>query len=321
MPVDAIWNAEWLNQNANRFYPISEEASNKDVTGSFEIPRDLIVDLVWPVQTAAIVQSDRFYVYSIAIFGSGITITLGYHIVGDPEGVPIGSVSIPSDTHQTNQSYFIAGTGTDFYDSVGKITIGNLDNSLGVAGYYKFDLNGARLESTVVRPNLRGVSAIILINGEDVSDPLAGDIELVAGTNIRLVPTPSAGPGYNPQIRIDAITGAGLVQDCSCSGTRPADAPCIRTINGIPPDNDGNFTLQGDDCLELEPIENGININDKCSEACCGCEELKKILGDLDILNAQVSTLESFASKLNAQVDAAVINLLASKSGDLPCNP
>lgn len=318
MPVDAIWNAEWLNQNSQRNYPVSEEATSKDISGTFEIPQDLIVDLVWPVQTAAIVQSDRFYVHSIAIFGTGVTITLGYHVVGNPEGTPIGAVSIAIATHQENQSYFISGTG-EFYDSVGKITIGKLSNSLLTAGYYKFDLNGARLESTVVRPNLRGVSAVILVNGEDRSDPLAGDIELVAGTNIRLVPNPN--PGGNPQIRIDAISGAGLVQDCGCEGKLPADAPCIRTINGIPPDNNGNFLLEGDACLTLTALPTGLAIKDGCSTACCGCDELQKIVADLGTMNLQITTLESFASSLTAQVNAAIINLLASKSGDLPCAP
>jgi hypothetical protein len=163
------------------------------------------------------------------------------------------------------------------------------------------------------------VSAVILVNGEDRSDPLVGDIELVAGTNIRLVPNPN--PGGNPQIRIDAITGAGLTQDCSCAGKLPADAPCIRTINGIAPDANGNFTLLGDSCLILTAITNGLQITDKCSSSCCGCDELQKVVSDLDQMNLQITTLESFASQLNAQVSAALINLLASKSGELPCSP
>lgn len=317
MPPGKVWNAEWLNQNSQRHYPIAEGASLKDATGTFSLPLDLIVDLVWPVHAAANVQADRFYVHSVAIFGDGITITLGYHIVGNVSGDPIGSVSVARTTHQENQSYFINGIG-DFYDSIGKITIGRLDNVLSSGGLYNFELDGARLEPTVVRPNLRGVSAVVLVNGEDRSDPIFGDIEFVAGTNVRLVPNPNT--GGNPQIRIDAIQGAGLNQECDCSDQLPTDASCIRTINGIPPDDAGDFKLLGDECLQLNAADHGIEIVDSCSQACCGCSELEKIVQDLELLMVQVNTLDSLTNKLDSTVNTAMVNLIASKSSDLPCD-
>lgn len=316
MPLGKVWNVEWLNQNSQRNYPISEGASRKDVTGTFELPLDLIVDLVWPVQASANVEADRFYVHSITVFGDGVTIALGYQLPDALEGTPIGSVSVARATHQQNQSYFISGVG-DFYDSIGKITIGNLTNVLSSGGLYTFDLAGARLEPTVIRPNLRGVSALVLVNGDDRSDPISGDVEFVAGTNVRLVPNPN--PGGNPQIRLDAIQGAGLNQECDCSGDLPQDAPCIRTINGIPPDANGNFTLLGDDCFQMEGMDHGISIKDLCSQACCGCQELEKIVQDLEQLATQVNTLDKLTGKLDATVTVALVNLLASKSSDLPC--
>lgn len=317
MPPQGVWNAEWLNQNSQRNYPIAEGANLKDVTGTFELPLDLIVDLVWPVQASATIEADRFYVHSVVIFGDGVTITLGYHAVGDPEGVPIGSVSVAAAVHQVNQSYFINGIG-DFFDSIGKITIGKLDTTLLSGGLYNFDLSGSRLETTVVRPNLRGVSAVILVNGDDRSDPIFGDLEFLAGTNVRLVSNPN--PGGNPQVRIDAIQGAGLNQTCDCSDQLPEDASCIRTINGIPPDENGNFTLLGDDCLNLAAIANGLQLLDKCSQACCGCQELEKIVSDLEQLLIQVNTLDKLTNRLDATVNTAMVNLLASKSSELPCD-
>ena len=318
MPPGKVWNVEWLNQNSQRNFPIAEGVNREDVTGTFKLPLDLIVDLVWPVHAAADVQADRFYIHSVTIFGTGLTITLGYHIVGDLNGSPIGSVSVASATHTLNQSYFISGIG-DFYDSIGKITIGNLTNTLTAGGLYNFNLLTARLESTIIRPNLRGVSAIILVNGSDRSDPIFGDVELVSGTNTRLVT--NANPGGNPQIRIDAIQGAGLNQECDCSDQLPEDAPCIRTINGIPPDEAGNFNLLGDDCFQLEAIDNGLQVIDACSQACCGCEELEKIIQDIETLSIQINTLDNLTSRLDSTVNSALVNVLISKSGDLPCDP
>ena len=317
MPPGKIWNVEWLNQNSQRNYPIAEGVNRKDVTGTFELPTDLIVDLVWPVHAAATVQSDRFFVHSVTMFGEGLTITIGYHIDGNPEGDPIGSVSVARATHTINQSYFINGIG-DFFDSIGKITIGSLDNALSTGGLFNFDLSGARLESTVIRPNLRGVSAVVLVNGDDRSDPIFGDIEFAAGTNIRLVPNDN--PGGNPQIRIDAIRGAGLNQECDCSDQLPLDAEPIRTINGIPPDENGNFNLLGDECLQLTPIDNGLQMEDECSQACCGCDELEKIIQDMELLAVQINTLDNLTSRLDGSVNTAMVNLIASKSSDLPCD-
>ena len=36
MPLDGLWNIEWLNQNSQRNYPLSEEASLKDLTGTWQ---------------------------------------------------------------------------------------------------------------------------------------------------------------------------------------------------------------------------------------------------------------------------------------------
>ena len=126
MTLDGNWNIEWLNQNSQRNYPLSEEASLKDTTDSYTLPLDLVVDLVWPVHADASVETDKFHIHSLAIFGNGVSITIGY------DGTAIGSMSVSATTHVRNQSYFISGTG-DFHDSVGKITIGSLDNAMSSA--------------------------------------------------------------------------------------------------------------------------------------------------------------------------------------------
>jgi hypothetical protein len=312
-----------LNQNAQRNYPLSEEADLRDVTGTIKLPLDLIVDLVWPVQAASSVQSDRFYIHSMAMFGTAITITMGYMqppslangFVDTP--LAIGSVSVSRDTHQRNQSYFIHGAG-EFSDSVGKITIGDLDNVANIGGSYTFDLSGSRIEPTAVRPNLRGVSALVLVNGSDRSQQLTGDIEFVTGQNVDLQVTTSAITG-NPQIRISALNGLALNEECECSNT-PTTAQPIRTVNGIPSDTlSRDFKLLGDDCLQFEAIEGGLRIVDKCSSSCCGCNELNTILTDLETMNIQINTMSGLYDQMNAQVSTAMVAALASKTNELPC--
>ena len=309
MPPSAIWNIEWLNQNSQRNYPLSEEASLLDTSGSFSLPLDLVVDLVWPVHATATIEPDKFHIYNLSIFGNGISLTLGY------DGTPIGTVSVSADTHARNQSYFISGTG-DFHDSVGKITIGELTNTMAAAGSYSFNLSGARLEPTVIRPDLRGVTGFVLVNGSDRSELLTGDVEFIAGRNFRL--TPVINPGENSQIRFDAISGEGLNENCNCDNIPDIGEP-IRTINGVGPDENGNFTLQGSDCMQIQASGTGLSIEDVCSNPCCGCDELRPIVNTINQLNDQVSTLGAFTARMEAEVAAALLNLLASKTGELPC--
>ncbi|HDL85040.1 MAG TPA: hypothetical protein ENH11_01705 [Candidatus Acetothermia bacterium] len=313
MPFGAgIWNVQWLNANSQRNYPLSEEATLVDTSGSFHLPLSLIVDLVWPVHATAAVESDKFHLYNVSVFGEGITLTFGY------DGTPIGSVSVSQTTHIINQSYFISGIG-DFYDSVGKITIGDLTGILSTGGSYNFNVAGGRLEPTVIRPNLKGVTAIIVINGQERSEPLFGDVELAQGRNIEFTVTDV--PGGNPRIRIDATATDDLNEDCAC-GNLTSDAPAIRTVNGVYPDDTGNIELvSADDCLliEADGSANIVKFTDQCSKSCCGCDELNAVVTDLNLLNVEISTLSGVSSRLEVAVSAALTNLLASRTGELPC--
>jgi hypothetical protein len=318
-----LWNVPWLNQNAQRNYPLSEEASGYDVTGTFQIPLDLIVDFIWPVQASADTQTDRFFIHSIALFGAGVAISVGYmqlpSLDNGNQDTPtiVGSVSVARDTHQRNQSYYIHGVG-DFYDSVGKITIGDLDNLDNLGGSYTFDLAGARLEPTVIRPNLRGVSAIVLVNGNDRSAPITGDIEFTTGQNIELQAGTSPISGL-PQIKISARNGLALNEECECTNTAAKGEP-IRSINGISADPlTGDFKLIGDDCLKLEPSQGGLKIVDECSKSCCGCDELAAILTDLEEMNLQINTMDGLYNQLSSQIQNAMGALIASKTNELPC--
>jgi len=307
-----IWNVPWLNENSQRNYPLSEEATLKDVTGSFKLPLSLIVDFVFPVHATFDIEPDLFHLLNVGIFGDVVTITIGYN------GSPIGSVSVSTTTHEINQSYFIHGSG-DFFDSIGKITVGDLTETVAAGGSYNFDVAGGRFEPTTIRPNIKGVTAMVAVTGQDRSDYLQGDIELVAGRNIEFTVVNT--PGENPRIRIDAVSSTGLEEDCIC-GNLTEDGQCISTINGVAPDADGNIELvSADDCLEIATGsgEAQLLFRDKCSKSCCGCEELDTVVSDMNILQAEISAISGVANRLDASVSSALINLISSKTNDLPC--
>ena len=101
-----------------------------------------------------------------------------------------------------------------------------------------------------------------MVNGTETSEPLTGHIVLTAGSNMRL--TPILVEGQDPQIRFDAISGEGLIELCVCSDEVEIGPP-IRVINSVAPLPNGDFTLLGNDCLEITPLEHGLQLIDKCS--------------------------------------------------------
>jgi len=309
------WNLEWLNHNSQRGYPLAEDATKVDTSGNFTLPDDFIVGLYLPIQGTMNVDPSLFFLRSISIFSTGYNISIAYHN-SDADPTIVTSTNIAKSTHEENNSYALAGIN-EFDDTVGKIVIGSISTLEDVGeAQYLFDYDDGKLDSDVVRPMIRGISSIVLINGTEESERIYGDIELQAGTNIRLTPILLA--GEDPTIRIDAIEGEGVVDDCVCE-EEPPTGPGIRRINGVPPTTSGDFTLLGDDCLAIEPISFGLQLKDICSDPCCGCEELEVIVGDLERFGEAATTLQNFVNRLEAEVAQFHAVVLGSRLNDRGC--
>lgn len=309
------WNLQWLNHNAQRSYPFTDEATQRDLSDSISIPDSFIVALYMPVHAALDVEPQRFYLQQLGVFPTGLTISIGYDDESGDQPV-VATVNVPTSTHTENRSYALSGVD-DFDDTVGKLVVGNLDEINDVpAGLYTFDRTGAGLETDCIRPMIRGVVSISVVNSlNSRSERLYGDIELIAGNNMRI--TASQVAGQDPQIRWDAIDGEGLNDDCICE--EEPEGECIRTINGIPPLPDGNFRIIGDDCITITPITNGIQLEDLCSSPCCGCEELDALVRQIDRFADGVVTLDTFVANLGSEVTEMSGVVLGSRLGDQGC--
>ena len=118
-------------------------------------------------------------------------------------------------------------------------------------------------------------------------------------------------------IVFDAIDGAGLNNNCICVDNSLGS--CIQTIDQIGPTPDGDFTVLGSDCLTVQPITNGIQLVDSCSQPCCGCTELETVTQALAQFGAQATTLENFLVSLEARVTQMDQVVLGSTLGDRGC--
>ena len=304
MPL-GIWDPEWLSANSQRNYPLSESATGKDTTGTFTLPPDVITSLIWSTHESDTTDSTKFHLSSVVVLANSIILGFGY------DGTTVATVTVLATAHSENDLYKMVGSGADFFDSVIKITVGKLDNILQQpAGSWVFDVAGGRLEPTVIRPDVRSISSVVIKNQQSTSAPLQHEIELAAGSNIRMTVSTVGGV---PQVRIDAISGEGLIEGCECAG-RSTGTP-IQRINGVSADALGNFTLLGDACLALSNIANGQQLTDSCSQPCCGCAELEVLTQAAQTIQNKLASLDSYSQQLASVIQQLQNTILVSKIG------
>lgn len=314
MPI-GNWNLQWLNHNSQRAYPLADWGTGIDRTGTVQIPTDFILALYFPVHAGINVAPDKFYLQTLGIYPTGYSVVIGYDD-GTASPPIVANVNIAKSGHTEYRTYALSGAD-NFDDSVGKIVIGSLASiDLLPPGIYTFEPAATPLETDAITPIIQGVSSLTVVNGTDRSDRITGDIELAAGTNMRIVA--NLVEGRAPQIVFSAISGEGLNATCNCEGETTGEP--IRFINGIPPLSDGNFRIVGSKCLEITPIANGLLFTDSCSQPCCsGSAELDALLQQIQRFATGVTTLENFANTLSGQVTQMNQIVLGSSLGDGAC--
>ena len=284
---------EWADHNTERSYPLTVDSSKKDSSGSFVIPDDFLVGMSLAVNVSSNIKPNYFYISKIGVFPQGFTLTVSYDDGSLKEVVATANIS--RNAYKKYEWYRLTGVGA-FSDTVGHVQLGNLDGvDSQPAGLFEFDKDSARLEADVIKPVLRGVTSIRIKNGNNLSAPIYGHVVLSAGQNTKIESSVSSGV---TTIVINAIEGEGLNDDCLCE----SEAPCIKTINRIPPASDGNFTITPGTCIDIQALGNGLQISDTCSEPCCGCEELETITNELVNLGNRIQTAERVAQELSAKI-------------------
>lgn len=309
-------NIEFLNHNAQRRYPLADDAEGVDGTGAFRLPDDFLVEMRFPVHAGMNVGPAGFYLQSVAAFAGGYGLTVGYQPADGSDPVVVASALIPRQNFTRNSTFVLGGVG-DFADTHGFVTIGRLENiDDQPPGYWEFALSATRLDPDATDPYIRGISSITCVNGDQRSVPLYGDIELVAGPNMQIIPI--LVEGQDPVIKFSAISGEGTVETCVCEGDAAQTEP-IKKINGVTPTNSGDLNIVGSDCVQIVAIPNGIRIVDVCSQPCCGCVELERITQDMERLGIQVAGVTQFVDRLQESVNTMDLVVLGAKLNDRGC--
>jgi len=278
---------EWLNENSLRAFPFKENSSRSD--GTVVIPNDFIVDMAFVVPVAT---TNTFYLKSLMVSAAQIT-----GVIANQSENNVGTFSIPVDSHIQNTGYAIIGAGT-YSDARGRIVIGNLKGITSELpeGIYTYTIDATPFELSAIRPDLRRVRGIKVKKADgSISEVIAGIVQLTAGSNV-VLENPS--PGV---IKINALGNDGFIEECGDCLNRFVPPDPIRTINGVPGDENGNVNLiSTEQCLEVVPdgSTNSVKLLDKCSQPCCGCTELEFVTTTLSTLKDSLTKLENLAQEL-----------------------
>jgi hypothetical protein len=171
-----------------------------------------------------------------------------------------------------------------------------------------FDFSGnpeaTRLVVSCVRPLLKGINGIVIRDSAgNVSDVLSGTVTFQAGTNVTLVYDPDTGV-LTVSSRVIASQSELTAAGCGCDETVEGPQTPIKTINGIPPDANGNFVLEGRNDTVIQPLEagNGVSIHDDSAEPCCACDQLTELKTGLTAVEGSRAQMLMVAEQLQARL-------------------
>jgi hypothetical protein len=296
---------EYLAANAGRSYPISEFAGRRDISGSVALPDDLLADArvnALPVYASA----GTFFVSRVELTASLAAVSLSF-APADPDAPArlIAVVSIDPRTARFGDFAAFRGEGEDA-SVTGTLTFGDLGSALAaLSGQWEFAVDQTPLEPDAVSVGQPSVRFVELYNGGSLVGVFPDALRLVAGRNVSFTRIDET------TVRMDAQDGLNVPAADECAGAVEA-APPIRTINGIPPDANGNFNLLGDECIVISPDAASVKISDACSKSCCGCDELQQLVEAQRQTETQVRAMQAQIDFVNGQVQAMLGNLAAA---------
>ena len=273
-------NLDFLNLNSIRNYPIKDGLDCTSVDGFFTIPADLIVDISIAA-TGSITDT---------LFVSSINNTSSYIIVeiSTSAGNIVGTFYIPANT--ANYTDIPLTPSLALPNSVGMLTVGTLATIVQQpTGIFTFTVDDTALLSRVYCPITTGINYLTFVDSNNNSVSLTNNVTIQAESNLRF-------RYLNNIIYLDAGEGLGLNSACDNSATP------VKTINGITPDSNGNFTIIPENCVSIDTAEYGLVLNDTCGQPCQGCSTVSTLTDRVISVESNLLTLRDYVTSLNSAI-------------------
>jgi hypothetical protein len=306
--------AEWLDRNQHRVFPLEDSMTGEDATGSFTIPMSFLADIFLCV--APDTDITAYYIKSIIVRRYTIDVEIGYD--GDDEALTVGWFTKITHDQAINSSYNFEPSDQLVEDNKvftimsGVLIVGSVEAILTFPGQWSFTSDKTSLLSTRVTTGLAGVTSVML--GSDI---YKGKIALKEGSGVRLTPsydadnnrtiiTISADVGNLTDVDIPLTNDASILANLTALYGTP-----IVNINGVPPDSDGNFTLQPIDCTTLTSIGTGLSIENPCSLPCCDKSVLDDAYTSIAELNLRYARMEGYYQSIGRNVNELQSRMIA----------
>jgi hypothetical protein len=280
-----VTNEQWYDAHSDRAYPLVDQASRLDTTGTFQLPNDVIVD----ARLSAPAALDAwFYISELRAYGAGLVLTIAANGVGAVATVTIPQLAIADYTRFTI-------VGLPGHANVGGVlVVGFGVQRLAVQlGTYAFDAAATRFLPTLVVPAGDSVTSIIFRDSFGVDTRVTGDVVLVAGANAVL-------SAAGQTISIGMSTGVVIESPCGCYDTGGRLRDPVRSINGVTPDAAGNISIIAGGCADLVAVSNGLKLTDTCAQPCCGAPEMQLLAQAARDLDRFLSTQANKSAELEA---------------------
>ena len=277
-------NLDFLNLNSLRNYPIKDDLSRVSNDGLLTIPNTLIVDLVLSSPSNDLLT---LYISRVSYNSSNLLIEISANTIG-VFGTFQTSLPLVDDNID-----IVMTAGSLFPLATGIITIGSTDDLANLpVGDFEFGLTNTALLMRVYGPGSQGINYLSFTDTKGNNSVLTGYIQLIGNSNIQF-------RGTGGSIYIDAGENLGLNKDCAS-----ANVP-ITSINGIPADASGNFTLIPQACVGIDIAQAGLVISDSCGQPCLGCSEINTLTTQVNGLESSIIDIKAFAQNLQAAINQA----------------
>jgi len=314
---------EFSDQNMHRVYPLEDDSSGEDTTGTFTIPTDLMTDMFLCAPNIAGLDKTFFYIRNITIRRHFIDIAMGYSGLAEDIGV-FRNIDPSADRH-TSYDFVpsklqTVGPLAPLYCSTGQVTIGDASTTAALAGSWSFDYANSHISSARISQGLRNVQYISVNNRL-----FTGEVKLKEGANVTLdVDTQDVGGTDVTTITINAslpadATVLDLQDDTDVLNALIAQYGIpILTVNGLNPDGSRNFTITGGDCTVVENNTNGVTISNPCASP-CGDEDTQadQLLDSISNLDLRYARLNSNLSETGKEVNDLALKVAGLGAADV----
>lgn len=322
---------EWLDGNMHRNYPIADSCTCESASG-IVLPSSFLADIDINVPlTADSTANERFFVSAVLRHGAYVSVEISFRtadgtdivcamsdpislalrntdpITGDQaNGVPsrtiaLAPVAVADGDYKWLESLtgsLVVGTCADMQDT------GNLT--------FPFLRDGNEVSTILsVRVHLvdAGITSITAIGTNGTTSVIHNNMILQAGDGVDFE-TSTAADG-TPVLLIKRVSTAADSQPRYTSVEDVIDAVFaqigqpITSINGLPPTEDGNFEIAGDDCTAVsESGEHSLFIQNPCAKPCCTDDTPEDVEAAIATLTEGEARLQEYYQSISALVNS-----------------